>query len=113
MVVEALRHFDGRRYELCALVVMNDHVHVVVRPLSTNQLEKIIWSWKSYTANQFQRKMWRAGRVWQDEYFDRVVRDEAELFEKVNYILKNPWKRWPEAIEYPWVWAEGIDAKSD
>ena len=34
----------------------------------------------------------RKGAVWQEEYFDRIVRDEAELFEKWNYIRNNPVK---------------------
>ncbi len=52
----------------------------------------------------------RFGRVWQEEYFDRVVRDEAELVEKAQYILDNPRKRWPEGRDYLWVWAGGSNA---
>jgi hypothetical protein len=41
--------------------------------------------------------------VWQDEYFDRIVRGEAELSQKAQYILGNPFKRWPELENYPQV----------
>jgi putative transposase len=43
-VVSAIKHFDGSRYELCAYVVMDDHVHVIVRPLFENQLESVVSS---------------------------------------------------------------------
>ena len=34
--------------------------------------------------------------MWQNESFDRVVRDEEELREKVRYVCSNPLKRWPD-----------------
>jgi hypothetical protein len=103
MVVSALRHFEGTRYRLHAYVVMNDHVHVLVEPLNGHELGAITHSWKSYTANQFQRRFGRQGAVWQDESLDRIVRDEAEFLEKAQYTQYNPFKRWPELAEYEWV----------
>jgi hypothetical protein len=31
LVVAAMKHFDARRYELIAYIVMNDHVHALLR----------------------------------------------------------------------------------
>jgi hypothetical protein len=45
--------------------------------------------------------------VWQFEYFDRIVRDEDELLQKLRYILGNPWKRWPGIEGYEWVGQRG------
>ncbi len=105
LTVSCLRHFDRERYELLAYVVMDDHVHVLVTPHGTAALEDLVHGWKSFSTHQLQRVCGRVGRVWQTEYFDRVVRDEAELWEKATYILNNPWKRWPALEEYPWVGA--------
>jgi REP-associated tyrosine transposase len=77
---------------------------VLLTPLGTWRLESILHSWKSFTANQMQRARSRAGRVWQDESFDRIVRDEVELEQKFNYILSKPWRRWPSLDGYVWVW---------
>ena len=107
VVVSAIKHFEHQRYELTAFVVMNDHAHVLVTPLGEHALADITHSWKSYTTHCFQQRTGRQGSVWLVESFDRVVRDEAELLEKVEYILNNPRKRWPEITEYPWVWAQG------
>ncbi len=64
LVVAALKSFDGQRYELAACVVMDDHVHALVRPLAGYQLKAILHSWKSFTAGQLQREHQRFGRVW-------------------------------------------------
>ena len=93
----------GSRYNLLAYVVMDDHVHVLVEPFTEEQLQQIIQSWKSFTANKMQREYGRRGAVWQDEYFDRIMRDEAEFLEKAEYIFNNPIKRWPELENYRWL----------
>ena len=90
---DAIRHFDAARYRLHAYVVMNDHVHVLAELFPDWRLEDILRSWKSFTADRMQRENGRLGSVWQDEYFDRVVRDDTEYEQKRDYILHNPWKR--------------------
>ena len=41
-VMEAIRKFDGRRYELAAYVIMDDHVHVLLAPLPAHELKAIL-----------------------------------------------------------------------
>lgn len=103
LLTTALNHFDGKRYELLAYVVMHNHIHVIVEPNNEHQLQAIVHSWKSFSANRLQREYGRKGNIWQDEYFDRIVRDEGEFLQKAQYILNNPWKTWPEIKEYQWV----------
>jgi hypothetical protein len=45
------------------------------------------------------------GSLWQDERFDRIVRDEAEFLEKWQYIRNNPLKNGLAASpeEYTWL----------
>ncbi|MEO8606000.1 MAG: transposase [bacterium] len=99
VVSSALHYFDGRRYDLLAYAVMDDHVHVVVEPRQL-PLERIVHSWKSHTARQI-----GGGRVWQPEYQDRIIRDDSELIRTVRYVAENPIRRWPGARTYPFVWA--------
>lgn len=103
---DAIEHFDGRRYDVFAYVVMDDHVHVLVFPLAGHALKQIVHSWKSFTANELRKLRERGVPVWQDEYFDGIIRNEAELARKTKYILGNPVKRWPETNEYPWAWPQ-------
>jgi len=106
VIMSALRHFDGSRYELYACVVMDDHVHVLIKPLESYRLQQLIHSWKSFTAHKFRQDYGRKAPIWQEEYFDRIVRDEKEFLDKTQYILNNPLKRWPEMEEYSWVWVK-------
>jgi putative transposase len=106
VILAALKYFDGLRYEFYACVVMDDHVHILVKPQQSYHLQKIVHSWKSFTAHKFQQECGREVPVWQEEYFDRVVRGEREFKDKAQYTLNNPLKRWPEMEEYPWVWVK-------
>ncbi|HEY3268425.1 MAG TPA: transposase [Armatimonadota bacterium] len=102
MVMDAILHHRGSRYDLDAYVVMDDHVHVVLTTIPPWTLEQTVQGWKSFTAHE----LVRAGRrppVWQREYLDRIVRDEDELCQKVTYVARNPFKRWPDLDLYPWV----------
>jgi len=103
LVADAIKHFSGERYQLVAYVIMDDHVHVLVTPTDGISLQEIVHNWKSFTANRLQRNFARFGTIWQGEYFDRIVRDERELMEKINYILNNPTRRWPEIEDYKWT----------
>ena len=50
-------------------------------------------------------------RVWQHESFDRIIRNEEEFYEKMNYIANNPVKRGlvENIEEYKWFWFIGKD----
>ena len=103
LVFEALGHFDGARYDLHARVVMNDHVHVLVTPRAPWHLSQLLHTWKSFTAHAIQKRGRRHGRFWQDEYFDRIVRNEVELLQKLHYIEENPARRFEIEGRYPWL----------
>jgi REP element-mobilizing transposase RayT len=103
IVANAIEFFHNSRYWLVAYVVMDDHVHILVRLASETQLESTVHTWKSYTARQLQHTRVRESRVWQGEYFDRIVRDADELDLKIQYIATNPQKRWPASSEYKWL----------
>jgi REP element-mobilizing transposase RayT len=90
LVVLTLRHFHNERYRLHGYVVMNDHVHILVEPMEGHELSSITHSWKSFAAHELQKKLGRKGAIWQDESFDRIVRDETEFLEKAQYIQNNP-----------------------
>jgi putative transposase len=94
IVAEAMHHFDGDRYELGSYVIMPNHVHVLVRPLADDEhsLEQILQSWKRFTAKRINQRSNNKGSVWQEESFDRIVRDEEHLYRCVQYIETNPTK---------------------
>jgi REP element-mobilizing transposase RayT len=102
IVANALRQFNGTRYQLFAWCVMPNHVHVVFQTLVGNTLARILHSWKSYTAKQANQILNRSAEFWQREYYDRLVRDTAEFHRAVQYVIDNP-KR-AGLKNWPWVW---------
>ncbi|MBM4273016.1 MAG: hypothetical protein FJ134_00920 [Deltaproteobacteria bacterium] len=94
-----------------AAVVMPDHVHVLAQPLKQEEggvfdLGEILHSIKSFTSHKIQKQRGQKGSVWQDERYDRIVRDEVEFGGKWEYIRHNPVKKElaPDPKEYPWLY---------
>ena len=86
---------------------MPDHAHLLLTPLPREtdrwwSLSSILHSLKSYTAKQINAALGRNGPVWLQESFDRIMRDEAELMEKWQYIRNNPVKRALCAVPEEW-----------
>jgi hypothetical protein len=75
MVENALLHFDAARYRVHAWVVMPNHVHILFTPENGFTLSRILHSWKSFTAKEANRIVGRRGPFWQEEYFDRYIRN--------------------------------------
>lgn len=109
VVLDNWRHWHGQRYVLHAAVIMPDHVHVLITPLpkaegECHTLAEILHTNKSFTAHAINKAKGRTGPVWQDERFDRIVRDEEEFWEKWRYMENNPVKAGlvAQSEEYPW-----------
>ena len=90
VVVKALRHFEGERYQLGSSVVMPNHVHALINPLAEWTIAQIVHSWKSFTSHEINHLLQRQGEVWQAEYFDHIVRNEDALARFEAYIQQNP-----------------------
>jgi len=101
IVANAIEHLNGRDYRLIAWVVMPNHVHLVFKMLPDRSLSKTLHSLKSYTAKESNRIMGRTGTFWQREYYDRLIRDDAELERAVHYVRANP--QMAGLVEWKWV----------
>ncbi len=106
-VFKALHYLKDKKYDLQAAVVMDDHVHLVIKP--SEPLAKIMHSIKSFTAHQMNKAAGLSGSVWQDEYHDRVIRNDREYREKMLYIANNPIKSNPGSThsDYRWLYVKG------
>ena len=102
-MADACMHFQNQRCVTFCYAVMPNHCHVVVQPLGTYELEDILDSWKGYVGYMVNKRLRRHGTLWQEESFDRIIRDEEHLFRVVQYIGNNPrkaklphdqWHRW-------------------
>jgi REP element-mobilizing transposase RayT len=91
IVAQAVHHFDNDQYELGCYVVMPNHVHAILRPLRQQilPLEKILQSRKRRTSREINAVVGRSGLLWQEESFDRIIRDEEHLYRCIQYIGSN------------------------
>lgn len=92
LLKNALRHFDGERYDLLAWCVMPNHAHVVLKTRAGEDLEKILHSWKSFTSHEINKRNGTSGTIWQKESYDHLIRDGDDLRNQVEYVLDNPVK---------------------
>jgi putative transposase len=111
VTLNAIRQWHGIKWQLYASVVMPDHVHVLAQPLNQPtegifSLAEILHSIKRFSARKINQGRGFEGSLWQDERFDRIVRDEAEFLEKWQYIRNNPVKAALAIVpeEYPWLY---------
>jgi adenine-specific DNA methylase len=114
-VLNALQHWNGTKIRLHQAVVMPDHVHALIEPISNHDLSKVLHSVKSFTANEVNKAL-RAGKMpapqhlWQPESFDRIVRDSVDYLQKWEYIRNNPIKAeiCSNPKEYPWLYEDEV-----
>jgi REP element-mobilizing transposase RayT len=102
---EAFLAFDGVRYRLYAWTVMPNHVHVLFEPFAGHTLGAIVGSWKRFTARKANHHLGRSGAFWQDDYWDRFIRDDAHYTAAITYIDQNPVKA--GLVETPEAWRRG------
>ena len=104
LVIQALKDGETRfhRYQLHAFVVMANHVHLLATP--TVIATKWLGPLKGFTSFQANRILGQRGPFWQDESYDRLVRDGNEFQNIQHYIENNPVNaglvNLPE--EFPW-----------
>jgi REP element-mobilizing transposase RayT len=103
IVVEAIQYRDNSDYRLHSDVVMANHVHLLITPLV--EVSTLMRSLKRFTAREGNRMLGLTGRpFWQDESYDRVVRDGNEFRRIASYIEMNPVKAGLVAAPelFPW-----------
>ncbi len=91
-LTSGMHHFDDDRYELDCYVVMPNHAHAIVRPLMSkaHPIETIVGSWKKYSSRRINRALQETEDLWQDESYDRLIRDEEHLWRAIQCIRANP-----------------------
>jgi putative transposase len=120
---EALELIEKRIYaghdkffRLYTGVIMPDHVHFIIQPLPTGEYNRlldhpqtiyysvgdIVKGIKGSSARDINLLLGTRGSVWQDERYDRILRNEKEYFEKYRYIQYNPDNPVKAGLIEPW-----------
>jgi REP element-mobilizing transposase RayT len=91
MVMDSILYEHNRRLSLVTAIVMPDHVHMLYhcrhdgdgRLYTVAEVSQAI---KGASAHRINKALGRRGTVWEQEYFDRIVRSRESLEQKVWYI---------------------------
>ena len=80
----------GKWNVLVAVQVMPDHVHLIIRPDDEVTLGRAMKWIKGSTARLVNKTRERQGTLWTIDYYDRIIRHQQELDEKLKYMYENP-----------------------
>jgi putative transposase len=111
VVEHVLMEGDGRDFRMQAWTLMPNHVHLLV-DLRTVPLVKLVNHWKGASSRQANLLLGRAGRFWQQDYFDTLIRDSEHMAKALRYVEQNPVKAGlvRNARDWPWSSARGRDS---
>ena len=98
IVMDTIQYDRDKRYELFMAVVMPDHVHMLIRPLEKEpekyfDLSEILNLIKGVSSRKINKLLGASGRLWWDESYDTIIKNEAEFKARVEYMRKNPVKK--------------------
>ena len=91
-------HLPGAMHRLAQFIVIHQdqlplHRFQQVRfGKDADRSPRLIQNWKGFSARRINRVLGRRGKLWQDDYWDRYIRDEAHYRKVVHYIECNPVK---------------------
>jgi putative transposase len=85
---------------------MPDHLHALVEGrASAANLRHFLIAFRRRTT--VATKFMAPGGLWQDGYFERVLREDDEPYAAIDYILNNPVRAGlvTRAVDYPYSWS--------
>jgi putative transposase len=112
-VLQFLRVAAGESFEILAYCFMPDHIHVLaVATSAAADLQRFVRLAKQRSGFAFART---AGHpLWQESYFERVVREDRDLAGLIAYIVQNPVRAGltRTAVDYPF-WGSQVYSREE
>ena len=88
LFVEVLQSYRGRAYLLHEYVLMPEHFHIIITPVTS--LERAAQFVKGGFSFRAKKDLASSMEVWQREFSDHRIRDEQDFAVHVEYIRRNP-----------------------
>src|SRR5262245_23498020 len=104
---------SSESFAVLAYCLMPDHIHLLVEGTTSEaDLQRFVKLSKQRSGFKFARITGQ--RLWQDGYFERVLRKDEDAKEIARYILENPVRaglvKWPAEYRYLGSTVWNIDA---
>jgi putative transposase len=94
LFIEVLHHYQKQnKYRLHEFVIMPNHFHLLLTPVSPVTIEKAVQFIKGAFSHRAKKELAFNGEIWQTSFYDRRVRDASEYARFRHYIHMNPVRR--------------------
>ena len=102
LLINTLYHYRGSTYLLHEFVIMPDHIHVLMTPLTS--LEKAVQFIKGGFSFRAKKELGSNMEVWQKGFQDHRIRDAGDYAQHIRYIHENPVRKHlcKQAAGYPY-----------
>ena len=98
------------RYQIDAIVVLPDHLHMIITPAQAKSYPKIVraikYNFSTKVSHSQEQSMARHKKgmnpVWQKRYYEHTIRDEKDYLRCVEYMRDNPVKH--GLVEHAQAW---------
>ena len=92
-------------------VIMPDHVHFFCSAeLDGKTLPTFMQAWKQWSSKRLARELGFSGPIWQEEFFDHVLRSSENYSQKWDYVRENPVRAGLVTKIEDWPWQGEIES---
>ncbi len=92
IVKKCMFRFDGERLHIHSAVIMPNHVHALIAPISEHDIVDLLFGMKNASAREVNRMLGKTGQFWMHESYDHIVRSPKQYLHYLCYIAENPKK---------------------
>lgn len=79
-------------FQLTNFVIMENHIHMLIKPGTDENLSRIMQWILSVFAVLCNKKLGRSGHLWGERFFSKIIRSVCEYAKISEYIDNNPFK---------------------
>jgi putative transposase len=102
---------DRHGWTIGRYVIMPDHVHFFCSAeLDAKSLPVFMQAWKQWTSKRMARELSFSGNLWQEQFFDHVLRSTESYSQKWDYVRENPIRAGLVTKIEDWPWQGEIES---
>ncbi len=107
VLLEVMREVKGSKpFSMVAYAIMDNHFHWIIVPGPTHDFSQIMQAVKVRFTDRYKRNngIESETRIWQQRFWDHVIRDHEDMQRHIEYIHYNPVKhgRLKSPFDYQW-----------
>jgi len=90
-------------FPIYAYVILLNHFHLILKTPVKGDLSEIMFRIKGFSSREINKARDVKGKsIWQDRYYDHIIRDERDFEKHCDYIHYNPVKH--KLVDKPELW---------